>query len=544
MAEKRNLREQIFGAEENAAASLDPEKLGRFQRIAGRMYHTPQLSAKEVGIPAIAKAGRKISEMINDTYRMYFFINVLRLDPFYITVIISLMSVYNALIRPLMGIAYDRTRTRWGKARPFTLFGPALYFGSTALLFCGRLFFDNDIPDDPRKILFVFAMMFLRDTFSLLYKIPTDNYLILMTPNPKDRMSAGLWQTYAEKWSGDFLLAGLIMPLLTLARGGIIKVSPGVIFAGFGIFSAVVGTSGGLLMSMYCRERIILPPKPAPTTKTLFYILKNKYALRKFAAEIASEWWSKGSLPWDVIMQMEIFGGSFRGAPFYLPRQVMQFVSLALVEPFKRMFGGSYRKTVIFMRTWDFVFGMSRALIGLFSPKVIGTWWKAGLVFAVFDALVVSNDAPSTVMENEIDREIDDYTEYVTGEKPDGTIGVLTQLALKLTEPLKALWNIVLLKWVSYDANIADNKLWSQDRVREYSTMYSRVFFLETMADIVKHVLKTIPYFFYDLEGKKKEDMYAALNERRALIAKEGTMAEEMATMMEMMAEEEFAKQA
>jgi phosphoenolpyruvate carboxylase len=51
-----------------------------------------------------------------------------------------------------------------------------------------------------------------------------------------------------------------------------------------------------------------------------------------------------------------------------------------------------------------------------------------------------------------------------------------------------------------------------------------------------------IPMIFYDLEGKKKEDMYTALNERRALIAKEHTMSDEMAAMIEMMAKEEKAE--
>ena len=166
--EKRNLKETVFGAEENSAAKLDPEKLSRFQRIATQMYHTPQLSAREVGMPAVAKAGRQISDMINSSYRMYFFVSVLRIDVVYITIIASLLSVFNTLIRPVMGIAYDKTRTRWGKARLYTMFAPALYFACTALLFSGRLFFDNDITDDPRKILFVFAMQLLRDTFSLL----------------------------------------------------------------------------------------------------------------------------------------------------------------------------------------------------------------------------------------------------------------------------------------------------------------------------------------------------------------------------------------
>ena len=45
-----------------------------------------------------------------------------------------------------------------------------------------------------------------------------------------------------------------------------------------------------------------------------------------------------------------------------------------------------------------------------------------------------------------------------------------------------------------------------------------------------------IPYLFYDLEGEKRERMYIALNERRALVAKEQEN-EEMNEMIEEMSE-------
>jgi len=540
MAAKRKLSEQIFGAEENSAAKMDPEKLSAFQKIAARMYHTPQLSAKEVGTPAISKAGRQISEMINDTYRTYYFVSVLRLDMVYVTLILTLTGIFNVLIRPLMGIAYDKTRTRWGKARPYAIFAPAMYFGATALMFCGRLFFDNDITDDPRKILFVFCMMIIRDTFSLIYKVPVDNYLTLMTPNPKDRMSVGLWETFARRWSGDFL-AALIMPLLDLARSGKVNLSPGVIFAGFGIVSAFIGTSGGILLAVNCRERILLQPKPAPVTKTLFYILKNKYMMRTFVADMASSWWSSGGYTWDVVSQLEIFGGVLRTWMWYMPRQIFPIISLAFVEPFKKMFGGSYRKTIILMRVWDTLVDMVAAVAGL-KTNVVGTWWKAGALFAVCDGINCLNDSPSTVLESEIGREIGDYTEYMTGERPDGSIGILTMLVGKVTEPLKALVTILVFKWSGYDPNIANNRPWSQLRVRENQGMYSRVFFLYKLSNLASFVFHLIPLIFYDLEGKKKEDMYTALNERRALIAKENTMSEEMESMIEMMAEEELAE--
>jgi len=539
VADKRRLAEQIFGAEEHSAAKMDPEKLSRFQQIAARMFYTPQLSARERAMPAWAQVGRQISEQINGSYRTYFFITVLRIDMLYITLIQTVLGVYNALVRPLMGIAYDRTRTRWGKARPYTMFAPILYYAGTALLFCGRLFFDNDITDDPRKIVFVFAMMMVRDTVSLIYKIPTDNYTSLMSPNPNDRMSVGLWQEYSKRWSGDFI-SFMIFPLLDMARSGILPIPLGSVFAGFGIVSAFFGVGGNMLMAVNCRERILLQPKPAAPHKAVFYILKNKYAMREFVAGFATSWFSKGGYSWDVVTQMEIMGGFLPATLFGIPKHITNFISIALVEPFKKLFGGSYKKTIIFMRSWDMLFGLAPAFLGFF-PNIIGSWWKLGVMHCFFEVLRTSNDAPSNVLESEISREISDYTEYVTGERPDGSIGLLTNLASKLLDPVNALMTIAVFRWSGYNPNIGANRRWNQSIVRENSTMYSRAYFLYQFSNVFNFIARIIVMAVYDLQGKKREDMYAALNERRALMAKDDTVSAEMAAMVEMMAEEERA---
>ena len=132
------------------------------------------------------------------------------------------------------------------------------------------------------------------------------------------------------------------------------------------------------------------------------------------------------------------------------------------------------------------------------------------------------------MFEEELKREINDYTEYVTGERPDGTIGLITGLISKITAPLNALLTIQLFKWSGYDSTIPMLP-WSQGSKK----VYQRVFFLFNGIRILPSVVRMIPYFFYDLEGEKREKMYIALNERRALLAKEHTVNEELEEIME-----------
>ena len=120
----------------------------------------------------------------------------------------------------------------------------------------------------------------------------------------------------------------------------------------------------------------------------------------------------------------------------------------------------------------------------------------------------------------------------MTGERPDGTINILTDLITKVTAPLNAWFTIFLFKWSGYDATIPMLP-WSQGS----KTVYQRVWFLFVGIHLLPRLINVIPYFFYDLVGEKREQMYVALNERRALLAKEQTVNEAIVEMMQTLEE-------
>ena len=63
-----------------------------------------------------------------------------------------------------------------------------------------------------------------------------------------------------------------------------------------------------------------------------------------------------------------------------------------------------------------------------------------------------------------------------------------------------------------------------ESRLNKYSGIAVRMF--HTGVHIIPTFIHIIPYFFYDLVGEKREKMYIALNERRALLAKEDQFSE------------------
>ena len=506
--------EGVFSAEENSAATLGDKKLKKYNSIAVRMFHTGVLTPREMLFPAIAELANQILAAVN-AYRTLYFVNVLKIDMAYITVILMLIGIYDVLNNPLMGAAYDHTRTRWGKARPYIILTAAPYFISTAVLYSGAMFLGNRPGNDPSKIIFVFVMLFIMETFSTIYSLPRGNMLSLQTVNPKDRITVGLLQNYIGS-IGSSVIFALFMPIMELNNKGYINFPAPLLFFSMATFASAVGIVGNISMALNCKERILLQPKPAPLRKTLFYILKNKYALRNFLAGFSTSWWSSGGYSWDVVTQQEIFGGSIPSMISYLPYNVLNPVSVAFIPKFQKFFKNN-KTALITLRFWDLFAALGMAVAGWFfvEKRLI-----VCIIFAVFHGLNALNNGPANVFEAEVAREINDYTEYVTGERPDGTFGLLTELIGKVTAPLNSMLTIMLFKWSGYDSTIPMLP-WSQGS----KLVYQKVWFLFTGISIIPTLVHIIPYFFYDLVGEKREQMYIALNERRAMLAEEDQFA-------------------
>ena len=509
---KEKVLNTVFGAEENSAASISKKKLNKFSDISIRMFHTRVLSPKELVLPAVGEFATQMLAGL-EQYRLLYFVNVLKIDLVYIVFINMLIGIYDVLNNPLMGMVYDRTRTRWGKSRPWIVIGAIPYFLSIIGLYAGALFFQgNTSTNDPRKIIFVFTMLFIIETFSTIYNIPRGSFISLQTVNPKDRIQVGLFQQYIGNAGAQLIFIAFI-PLMELSNKGYINASMSTVFFCMATVAGIIGAIGNITMAICCKERIILQQKPAPVYKSIFYLLKNKHLLRIYICEFMFSFWSDGGYKWDVITQQEIFGGTVPTFFAYLPYNILDVASLGLIPKITKLFKNNVRNAFIGLYLWDFVceIGMVILMCSFMDQK--NRWLLVG-IYAFFYGLNGLNNGPGNVFSKELGREINDYTEYMTGERPDGTINILYSLIVKVTAPLNSLLTIFLFKWSGYDTTLPMLP-WAQGSKK----VYQRVFFLWMGVSRFPKIFKIIPYFFYDIVGDKREKMYIELNARRALIA-------------------------
>ncbi|MBQ7653598.1 MAG: MFS transporter [Clostridia bacterium] len=521
----------VFGAEENSAATLSKKKLSKYSDTAIRMFHTRVLSPKELLFPAIGEFAQQMITAL-EQYRLLYFVNVLRIDMVYVVFMHLLIGIYDVLNNPIMGAIYDRTRTRWGKSRPWIVFTAVPYFLSTVGLYSGALFFGDAAGNDSKKIIFLFSMMFIQETFATMYGIPRGNLVTLQTCNPKDRINVGLFQQYIGN-SGAQSIFIIFLPLMELSNKGYINASLSMLFFAIASAAGIIGCIGNISMAIVCKERIILQQKPAPLHKAFFYMLKNKHLLRVYIFEFIFSFWSDGGYKWDVVTQQEIFGGSIPTFIAYLPYNILDVASIGLIPKVTKLFKNNTRNAFIALRIWDLSISIINVILCCSFMDQKNRWLIIG-IYAFFYGLNGLNNGPANVFSKELGREITDYTEYVTGERPDGTINVLYQLIVKLTAPLNSLLTIFLFKWSGYDTTITMLP-WSQGS----KIIYQKVFFLFVGVTLFPQAIKCIPYLFYDIVGDKREKMYIELNARRALLAADAKSEDESfaEAMAESMAE-------
>jgi GPH family glycoside/pentoside/hexuronide:cation symporter len=173
----------------------------------------------------------------------FFLTDVARLDPAYAGLVLLIGGVWDAINDPLVGLLADRVHTRWGRRRPFFLFG-ALPYALTCILLWWTPPWSADLP---RAIYFAVAYL-LFDTVATLVGVPYTALTPELTEDYDERTRLNGYRMVVSMAGG--LIAAIAVPLfadLFPERK-----------TGYLLMAAVLGTLGALpylLLFFGIRER-------------------------------------------------------------------------------------------------------------------------------------------------------------------------------------------------------------------------------------------------------------------------------------------------
>lgn len=146
------------------------------------------------------------------SYLMIFYTDVFGLPAAVVGTMFLVTRIWDSLSDPVMGAIADRTTTKWGKFRPYILWG-AVPFG-----IIGVLTFTTPSLGMTGKIIYAYVTYSLMMGIYTVVNVPYASLLGVMSPNPKDRNTLATFRM-SFAYIGSFIALLLFMPFVNMFSG-------------------------------------------------------------------------------------------------------------------------------------------------------------------------------------------------------------------------------------------------------------------------------------------------------------------------------------
>ncbi|MBK1878725.1 MFS transporter [Pelagicoccus mobilis] len=161
--------------------------------------------------------GEKVAYGLGDTasnfyfqffnmFLFYYYTDVFGLAAGAVGIMMTATRVFDAVTDPLMGVVADRTESRWGKFRPYILWG-AIPYG-----ILGYAMFANPDLSDSGKLIYAYITYSLTWLIFTIINIPYSAMMGVMTPNPAERTVLSSYR-FVFAFGGGFLISLFVLPL-------------------------------------------------------------------------------------------------------------------------------------------------------------------------------------------------------------------------------------------------------------------------------------------------------------------------------------------
>jgi glycoside/pentoside/hexuronide:cation symporter, GPH family len=211
----------------------------------------------------------------------YYYVDVWGIAPTVLLWLIPLVRAFGAFDDIIMGLIADRTNTRWGKFRPYLLFG-AIPYG-----ICGYLMFLGPDFGNTGKIVYAAVTYALMMVSYTVINVPYSAMLGVISPSPRTRTVASTCR-FVGAFGAAFLISLFVRPLVKyLGAESEIR--------GFQLTMAIFAiVSVALILVAFAttKERVTPPPQ-------------QKTNVREELGELFKNW------PWVVLLITSIFSNAF-----------------------------------------------------------------------------------------------------------------------------------------------------------------------------------------------------------------------------------------
>lgn len=460
---------------------------------------------REFVLYGIANGGQCISYNTLTGYLTYFFVNIFNVDARIVSSMLFLEGIWDAINDPIMGTLVDKTRTRWGKLRPYLLAVPVPLALTTVLLFSGPLLVGDYASTDYRKVIYMIITYFAWEFMYTIGDVPFWGMSTAISPNPADRTKAISSARFISNIVGG--IPGILIPIMIdLVSGGVIGSGLRTVFCIYSIITGCLGMGLFSLAGLFIKERVVQSDEQPSVLESLKSMFANKPLRILILKDLLS---SLGGIAgvFSTYYFVDVLGSASISLVTGIPGTIVNFVSYLFIPFFKRFFDN--KQLIIVSKLVPTAGVVLKFLVGIGSKRyakmgvMVPMLMLEGVINSVFSG--VNNVVPMEMIGETVD-----YAEWTTGQRTEGiSFSAITFLG-KFSGAMSRALGTFLIPLIGYKTSNTTSFVAQTEATKR------NIFLMNSIVPALLGLIGLIPMLKYDLVGEKRERMLSELAERRA----------------------------
>lgn len=431
-------------------------------------------------------------------YLPFFYSNVFGLSLAHAGTLLLITKLYDAISDPVMGMIADRTTTRWGKYRPYLL------WGAVPFAIAGVLTFTTPDASYGFKHAFAYVTYLIMMTAYTAINVPYGAMLGVMTPDSREKTVFSSYRMFFA-YAGSFIALAIFEPLQKFFQNS----GPGVSVAASWQYSMIVVGVICAILFILCfamtRERVT--PEASPSGNSGASVIKD---LKSLVTNVP--WWILLGAAIGILLFNSIRGGAaayyfkdvvgtsalFTCGIYLAVGEIANMIGVAAAVPLSDRLG---KKTAYMVSL------LAAAVLSLFImflpvSSAWGLWTLLGLQILISIATGVTLPLLWSMF-----ADIADYSEYKNSSASTGLIFSSSSMAQKFG----GAFGSALILWVlaGYGYDTAESAVQTSAAVSGLKAMMSWIPALGAFA-------AAAVVAFYPLTTSRMKEISSALASRRA----------------------------
>ena len=469
----------------------------REKELLGRKYLKP----RDYALFSLARFASSAVTGLIQGYLLYFYTSCIGISSTTVGVMFLVSKIFDGLNDPIMGVIVDKTRTKWGKMRPYLFFGSIPWGIITIVMFMPSIY---ALMNTTGKVVFMYVTYLLYGLLGTIIGVPLDGIPAVASPNTDERAKiisiSRILGSIGEQSALVLLTFFLILTKQDYSSS----------YMWMGIIIGILGPIFMLLGSFSIKERL------EPTTQTpsilegFKYLFKNRQFFLLILSNLLTFFRNLVSAMIIYVVAYVIGNGSLQ-IIFSLPGAVASMVGMMIAPKLRTKMDS--KKLFIFATFWHsavlaVIFFICLA-IGVDRLQYTWGWiMLAALMFFAMIPVGILNVIPHLMATDTLD-----YWEDKTGERCEGITFSLMSLRSKVSSGFKD----YVLAWLLAFFMFAQPMSFVNDH-NPVQTEFTKVglVMIYTLIPAVTNLVSIIPMLFYKLSGKKMAEIQSRLEITRA----------------------------